>query len=415
MSEPGLARSHEQFARSLDEAAVKYRLYPPQAQSEDGGSEIPIRELRRRRGGSDLGACDLVTIADVMGVLRWRPGPWSPHLEEHGGATTRIIRQYRVSRSRFSDDNPLGLIDRALNPLLTEDFRMLFLTKLLELEPIAGAEAPKVGRFLLFVHGAFSSGRRIVAQLRSHSKGKEFLEEMRRSYTNVLFFEHSTVSASALMNAVQLSLLFRRSQAKVDVISHGRGGLVTRWWLEVLEPHDRLLNRSLFIGCPLFGTSQSNRSGNSQLPEVLLNVGRFDEGAMTLVPWLEAAMALVRVVASGNGSRPVTQLPGIACQSDVDNREIDWLGELFDRSVSRPLERYFAVTATLAAADASNGMSVHSRPNDLLVASADMTRLSPRHVIPEAAVLQFGPHDGVHHGNYFANPNTLEFVRKVFT
>jgi hypothetical protein len=412
MSEPGLARSHEQFARSLDEAAVKYRLYPPQAQSEDGGSEIPIRELRRRRGGSDLGACDLVTIADVMGVLRWRPGPWSPHLEEHGGATTRIIRQYRVSRSRFSDDNRLGLIDRALNPLLTEDFRMLFLTKLLELEP--SADVPKAGRFLLFVHGAFSSGRRIVAQLRSRPEGKAFLEEMRRSYDNVLFFEHSTVSSGALMNAVQLSLLFRRSQAKVDVISHGRGGLVTRWWLEVLESHDRLLNGSLFIGCPLFGTSQSNRSGTSQLPEVLLNVGRFDDSTTTLVPWLEAAMALVRVVASGNGSHPVTQLPGIACQSDVDNREIDWLGELFDRSASRPLGRYFAVTATLAAADASNGMSVHGRANDLIVASADMTRLSPRHVIPEVAVLHFGPHDGVHHGNYLAHPDTLAFVRKVF-
>jgi hypothetical protein len=414
-------RTQDQFARLLDEAAIKYRLYPPHVDYNEEIADVPIRDLRRARVSMRGDHGDLVTIADVRGVLRWRSGPWSPHIDGRSGddLPTRIVRQYRLPALPDGEPDFLERVDHGLNNALADNTGMFYLTRQFGLERIRGGDVPQKGHFLLFVHGAFSSGGRIIAQLRNHPDGQAFLNDARRTYHTVLFFEHPTLSTGVLLNATELSHYFRRSSATVDVISHGRGGLVTRWWLEALETRETLLRRSVFIGCPLVGTAQNAPTGLHALLELLLNVGRFEVGAVTLVPWLEAALALIRIVTMGTGPSgaprnwPRHLIPGLACQSNLSNREIEWLGGLFDRSGERFLERYFAVTSRTIPTDSSSRTCQYRGPNDLLVETGAMVRLSRKLAVRNDQQVAFEPADGVHHGNYFSNSKTFEFLRRV--
>ena len=57
-------------------------------------------------------------------------------------------------------------------------------------------------------------------------EGTAFLRDAGKSYDQVLAFDHPTLSVSPVLNGLDLARRFAGTKAKVDVIAHGRGGLV---------------------------------------------------------------------------------------------------------------------------------------------------------------------------------------------
>src|SRR5439155_5822381 len=135
-----------------------------------------------------------------------------------------------------------------------------------------GETPVKKGRVLLFVHGTFSRAEALRAGLMRTSDGRGLLKTARQHYDQVLDFEHPTLSVSPVLNALDLARLFATSNADVDVVCHSRGGLVTRWWLEALDPNAKRTTRVVFVGSPLNGTSLAAPNRLRRAMNLLTNV-----------------------------------------------------------------------------------------------------------------------------------------------
>ena len=53
---------------------------------------------------------------------------------------------------------------------------------------------PFAGRTLLFVHGTFSNAANMLAEFKSTSFGRGFLDSAMKKYDRLVFFEHATLS-----------------------------------------------------------------------------------------------------------------------------------------------------------------------------------------------------------------------------
>ena len=76
--------------------------------------------------------------------------------------------------------------------------------------------------------------------LQCNPEGGQLLDAAQQHYDQVLAFDHYTLSRGPILNALDLARLFAPSKAEIDIVCHSRGGLLTRWFFEVM---DRLLDR----------------------------------------------------------------------------------------------------------------------------------------------------------------------------
>lgn len=109
----------------------------------------------------------------------------------------------------------------------------------------------------------------------------------------------------------------RGCAANVTVVAHSRGGLVTRWWLDVLGGAAEGTRTAVLVGSPLAGTSLASPARVKDALDLLTNIGKalriFTSvtSALTSMPIADAAIALV---------------PGLNAMSRTDNnREIGQL------------------------------------------------------------------------------------------
>jgi hypothetical protein len=110
-------------------------------------------------------------------------------------------------------------------------------------------------RVLLIIHGTFSKTESPVVGL-----GKEFFEWAYKQYRGVIGFDHWTLSKTPEDNARMLwdRLDPRlRSGRRLDIITHSRGGLVARAFVELLR-HGAAVRRVVFVGTPNAGTNLAN-------------------------------------------------------------------------------------------------------------------------------------------------------------
>jgi triacylglycerol esterase/lipase EstA (alpha/beta hydrolase family) len=98
------------------------------------------------------------------------------------------------------------------------------------------------------VHGTFSNVDGYLKELGQIPEGRVFLGEIEETYDQVLGFDHATLAVSPVMNALDLARLFQDSKADIDVISHSRGGLVVRWWLEQFDSRGAGGARAILVG-----------------------------------------------------------------------------------------------------------------------------------------------------------------------
>lgn len=316
------------------------------------------------------------------------------------------------------------------------------------------------GRVLLIVHGTFSHSGAIVDQLAQAqdaagaATGRQLLQAAQAHYQQVLVFEHPTLQVGPWINALDLARAFAGTQAAVDVVCHSRGGLVTRWWLEVLQRELLARSRVVFVASPLMGTGLASpyrlRAALKLLANYAAAVGTASGLAGLAVPMFKVVEGLAALLASGTGllartpvaDATIAMVPGLAAMSRYGpdgadfirgNVELEKLA--FGHTAAPP--GYFAVTSDFESAAAgwqfwqafrrpverladAGADVLFSGANDLVVDTASMTLVGgdARIVdLPAPAALRrrldFGTNDRVHHLNYFLQPQTVAFLRRA--
>src|SRR5258708_7386402 len=237
---------------------------------------------------------------------------------------------------------------------------------------------------------------------------------------------------------INLGRMLKGSEADVDVISHSRGGLVTRWWFETYDTRTKGKSRAVLVGSPLAGTSLASaprlRAGINLLTNVAKVVGKGTSLASATFPILTVVTGLLRVLVSAGTlaaktpilDAAVALIPGLSAQAPVStNEQLNRLNEVHTNKLT-----YFAVQSNFKPTapgwefwkyfvhigdrlkDWGSDM-VFNAPNDLVVDTASMTVLvKPPQPISIAAPLDFGDSPTVHHTVYFRQPQTASFIAK---
>ena len=427
----------EQMREQLRKAAAGIAgVYP----ADQYPKTVPVGALRRAGLRRVADPSRMLTLVEVDGVLRWEEGAGhaaaAPGLRRGFRARVRrgdVIDSMQVDTLELSDVGKyLSGLDDKLTP--GQGLKRWTGAGLTPLQP--GEKPAATGRILLFIHGTFSNNQSILSEIQLTPEGRALLGRVRASgqYTEVLAFDHPTVAVSPMLNALDLARRFEGSQAEVDVICHSRGGLVTRWWLEVFD-RAAAARRAILVGSPLDGTSLAAPPRLRNVLSYLTNLNRvLGEGAAaasTLFPFLAVVSGLVRmtaVITSVASNTPlidaaVALIPGLAAQSRVDNNfELDRLNVDGKRA-----PEYFAVKSNFETQDpgwkfwkvfvdvkkrvldAASDV-VFPRENDLVVDTESMTILGPKTVVPDDHVKDFGTTDQVHHTNYFRQAEAIRFI-----
>ena len=425
--------------------------------------------MRRRRGVRRDGDADTVQpgyleLIEEDGVLRWEldSDPWDAASDESALARAprrrgsrrdfdvarTVIEQFKFAPADGSAvSGALIALDKRLNPNCVDADGVAkgVLHEVLDGGKIGAPKRPvEDGSILLAVHGTFSNSASNVGSWAATTAGREFLGRALKKYDQVLAFEHATLSASPVINALELTRAFAGSSAKIDVVCHSRGGLVVRWWMEVFDPRQLRTARAVFVGAPLAGSSLAApnriRAGLDLVTNAGFALGRGTQIAAVAVPWIGAVGALIRILASATGALSKTpvvdaalaMIPGLAAQAKTDNNvELQGL----QRGLSVVPNGYHFILSDFEPAFAEEGVwkfwkqftrlketaenwaadKVFDAANDLVVDTSSMTQLSEILSAKAPERLQdFGHSTLVHHLNYFDQSETYAFIQRVF-
>jgi CHAT domain/Clostripain family len=283
-------------------------------------------------------------------------------------------------------------------------------------------------RILLFIHGTFSQTSVPVADF-----SPAFLAWANRTYRAVLGFDHWTLSLTPEENAKFFWDLLDpalRTGHRLDIITHSRGGLVARAFVELLG-HGEAVRRVIFVGTPNAGTNLANPKNWGTVADVLINL------APISAPFAKLSGLLARLLIAGAEGR----IPGLQAQNPTATGSGDFLGRIQRPTTLPQGVSYSAVAANFepepggfnprhlldqvgdVGADAFYG-----HPNDLVVdtgsvwsvnAKPDYDLTTENETVPR--VLLFNPEGrgvgqvvrkrGVHHNNLFSLPETMAFLQ----
>lgn len=291
-------------------------------------------------------------------------------------------------------------------------------------------EASLEGReVLLVVHGTFSTGEEMISAL------GPLIE---RARVPVLTFDYRSLSRHPLANALLLARLLRQHGVTGDVrvVCHSQGGLVVRFWLELIEPARLDRARVVFVAGTLAGTSLAapdrlrfaldhlgNIASTLQLAGNFLAIG---------VPPFGIAAQLFGLVGGITGlaskgpllDAGIALVPGFQGMSRVStNAELDELRQAL-RSVP---DGYFAISGAFEPPQLgwafwrgwkrrlADGIvdPVFEGEHDLVVDTRSHTQLSDDRRIPTERTLHLQADTQVHHVNYFDRPGVQEYLARV--
>ena len=445
MTSANSADSLARLRQRLYASAVEIDAYAPE---EYRGPDVKIAELRRARPQAVEDPRVAFTLTETDGILRWEPGYGfaAPGRRRAfradplvSGKVIAPVNAERIGESKVGEF--LERFDKQLTPgcdLANPSNGLRQLTN-----SAWGAEPVKPandGRILLFVHGTFSNVDAYLSELKQIPAGAAFLKEVEEKYTQVLGFDHATLSVSPAMNGLDLARLFQGCRADVDVIAHSRGGLVTRWWLEQFDNRPGGNTRSVLAGSPLDGTSLAAPDRLRNAIDLFTNVAHALETAGELAsssfPFLTVVTGLMRLICSVTSvaaktpvlDAAVAMIPGLAAQSQVTNngerlrlnqpcsRKLTYYGIRGDFQTDDPGWKFwrFFVDLSKRLEQAGAGI-VFTEPNDLVVNTSSMAVLArePSQSLIEKN-LDFGAGDHVFHTVYFRQVRTVEFLRECF-
>jgi hypothetical protein len=420
--------------------------------------EVPISALRRSRRAFRDESVGMATLVEVDDVWFWQEGLVTRGVSGRragfglvtlfGGTPLTTVKFEKLGSNQIA--TALETMDNGFNQAVANATQSKTKNPGLR-EWKDGALTPGVdpvptGRILLFVHGTFSNNDNLVAELNSIPEGQQFLTDLTKkdasgaavNYDQVLTFDHYTVSRNPVLNALELARMMVSSAADVDIICHSRGGLVTRWFMEVFDRSGRQRRRAVLVGSPLHGTSLAAPDRIRNAIDLFTNIGKTIGQGISLIPFAQVAGSLMQIVFSvGNLASKiplvdaaVAMIPGLASMSRVDNNyELNALQQL---AANPP--QYFGITSIFtpplvgwkfwnvfcgfgpraaAAADSLIFKDADQTPceNDLVVDTVSMTEYAFPMNPPLSAVFKFGPDEHVYHTIYFRQPKTVDFIR----
>jgi hypothetical protein len=301
---------------------------------------------------------------------------------------------------------------------------------------VRSAVAPPISgrkKRLLFIHGTFRKTEACFAGMEEAPDGKQAVKALFDRYDEVLAFDHPTLSVSPVMNAFDLARLLAKADGPLDIVTHSRGGVVTRWLLEGIGLNGSGPYRALLVGSPLAGTSLVSPPRLKGALDVFSNIGMAlkatGAAAVMFMPFVIVPLALVRIassVVSVAAKTPlldagVSMIPGLNGQSRVSPHPE--LSRLRAVRLAKPPE-YFIVMSNFEPEvpgwkfwkyfrkdqlmDRGADL-IFDGPNDLVVDTSSMNDI-PGHDLTDERIHDFKTNKVVHHTNYFSQPETLEFM-----
>jgi hypothetical protein len=299
-------------------------------------------------------------------------------------------------------------------------------------------------RVLLFVHGTFSSTVGAFGGLGAQEWGTDFLETALDHYDAVLGFDHRTLSVDPLENAAELLPLLRALKTPtaptIDVITHSRGGLVTRSLIELLLPFERdwkpRVEHVVFVAATNGGTGLAKPENWHDFVNLYTNIALAGTRALGLIPQAQAFAAITAGVIKGVGAlvkflidELVTDkaAPGLAAMEP----DGDFVTKINQKQPGQPDPKhsnYYAVTSNfeprgsgtgprelppallMLLADGLVDRLLHAT-NDLVVDVGSMSAIDPATGGFIDDELEFGDNRLVYHCNYFVRPETSAALR----
>jgi hypothetical protein len=428
--------ANQQFVANFDALAINLEIAPPRS------ALAPGVRSRGNRDSTDSLAAGSLSLIERDGLLRWEMRPAADANRVPAGMRSRGRAETNgteVLRRDFTKLEPneisryLESLDNHLNPLERRGLRSWIggQSKLSEANSL-----PDQGRFLLLIHGTFSKSEHLLDDLQSTATGREFLARAARHYDRVLTFDHPTLSVSPMINAIDLVKAIGTSKAEIDIVCHSRGGLVSRWWMEVFDRDTLRQKRAVFVASPLGGTSLAAPPKLKAGLNLLANYAKLLGTAAMAAPFAAVPAAILRVIGSVVGlstklpflDAAVAMIPGLSGQSRVGNcYELQRLNR--DKLIKPP--SYFFVRSNFQserpgwkiwkyvtegklAANLATDLLVFKGDNDLVVDTESMIELPDCPTLSNPPVLDFGTNGEVHHTNYFVQPKLVDFIQKAF-
>ncbi len=244
------------------------------------------------------------------------------------------------------------------------------------------------GPCLLLLHDTCGTPQASFADWLAH---ESFGAVLARYEGRCLAFAHPTLAADIGANVAWLAGMLPSGIPALDIVAHGRGGLVAR---ALAADRTVPVRRGVLVGTPNYGTPLARPA----------NLARWLDGhaaPLALLPragasaTLEGLLGVARFVAMGQSSR----LPGLEAQEPGSDtlRMLD--------AIESP-QRWFSIGANVEhAADTGNDPPSEGAPNDLVVPS-DGCHLPT--ATPDDSLRIAGSQ--IHHHNYFSSPVVRERI-----
>lgn len=165
-------------------------------------------------------------------------------------------------------------------------------------------------RVLLLVHGTFSSTVGGFGALGVTEGGRWLLEACLDVYDAVIGFDHKTLSLDPRQNAEDLLTRLSAhtlddSGLVIDIITHSRGGLTTRSFVEEVLPPSTwqgTVDSVVFVAATNAGTSLADPKRWHDLVDLYTNIAAVTSGVLALVPGAAPVVAVVNGLLQGIGA-----------------------------------------------------------------------------------------------------------------
>ncbi len=297
-------------------------------------------------------------------------------------------------------------------------------------------------RILLLVHGTFSSTVGGFGALGVDENGRGFLQTAIGAYDAVIGFDHRTLSVDPRENAQALLKRLRPHRADaglvIDVITHSRGGLVTRSFVEEVLPGSdwsATVDNIVFVAATNAGTHLADPERWGDLVDLYTNFAAVAAGGLAAVgaaPLAAVVAGTVRGIgafvkylvsyAAEGDEVPGLQamVPGGAFVTELNRTQpgqpgpgTNWFVvssnfhvELFDDSHHPPeFPRELVVKLAEGFVD-----RLFKGDNDLVVDTASMSAIDEAVGGFVRDRLELGENDVVYHNNYFSQVSVIEAI-----
>jgi hypothetical protein len=263
-------------------------------------------------------------------------------------------------------------------------------------------------RVLLYLHSFASST--------ASSGSSPILAELAPGYDAVLSYDHPTLTRDPLQNALDLLAMVPDDlRLTVDLVAHGRGGLVARSLVELAEAVPQLAPRVLVThGTPHAGTRLADPERWDRLISLGMTAASWLAASAGVALWLPKLLEYVLKAAA----QGVVGLPGVAAMTPGG----DFIRRLNAAGEPGPTAgvRYAAVASSFSlfavkepgfrqAFEALAAQAFFGEPNDLVVPTASMTAIDrPARMLPAEQQLKVA----VDHFSYFKDPQVVAFLRR---